>query len=166
MGLPYHTSTRGTMARFMGHRAPSLRTITVAAVLILLYLTFFDNSISSYLLPSSPNRPGIGRIPKQEISPLRSKQLVSFWKEYVHVLLQEKPTAKPLKPKTNANPAENDSGTIERPDLMTIDDETLRNMKESHGNMVNAIKNLGQHLPYEAGSRGVVMTAGGKYFGV
>lgn len=150
----------------MGHRAPSLRTITVAAVLILLYLTFFDNSISSYLLPSSPNRPGIGRIPKDQISPLRSKQLVSFWKEYVHVLLQEKPTAKPLKPKTNANPAENDSGAIERPDLMTIDDETLKNMKESHGNMVNAIKYLGQHLPYEAGSRGVVMTAGGKYFGV
>src|ERR1700761_4990496 len=117
MGLPYHTSTRGTMARFMGHRAPSLRTITVAAVLILLYLTFFDNSISSYLLPSSPNRPGIGRIPKQEISPLRSKQLVDFWKEYVRVLLQAKPMVPPLKPKSNADTVENGSGAVVRPDL-------------------------------------------------
>jgi alpha 1,2-mannosyltransferase len=149
------------MARVMGHRAPSPRTITAAAILLILYLTFFDNAISSFLLPSSPNQSGIGRIPKDQTNPLRSQQLVHFWQEYVHVLLQAKPKLPPLKLTSNA-----DTGKLERAQLVDIKDEGVRKMKESHSEMVGAVKYLGKHLPYEADTQGIVMTAGGKYFGV
>jgi alpha 1,2-mannosyltransferase len=168
MGLPYH-SPGARMARVMGHRATSTRTITSILILLVLYLVFFDNSISSFLtaLPSSPNRSGgIGRIPKEQINPLRSPKVVSFWKQYVDILTQAKPRMPKLELSGMANVFVKDAHLLPRPDLIKINDEGIKRMTESHAFMAANSMDMGARMPYEPGSRGVVMTAGGKYFAV
>ncbi|KAF2666349.1 nucleotide-diphospho-sugar transferase [Microthyrium microscopicum] len=120
---------------------------------------------------TSPNRPGIGRLPAAEMNPLKTPALTSFWKDFVDVLVSAEPMSKEIKPDGQAS-REDEQVDIKnakdhpRLDITHMEAEDLAAMQVSHRTMVEGIKTLSSRLPYTPGSRGVVMTAGGRYFGV
>jgi alpha 1,2-mannosyltransferase len=160
-------------------RAPSIRTLIIALALFALSLYLFDSKITSPIWNPSPyhsssgsnNRPGIGRRPISDSNPLQTKQLVNFWREFVDVLGDAKPQSKEIKPNGQASHEDEmvdikAAKTHPRLDITEVDEQDLLALRASHEFIVDKIKSLGPKLPYTPGTRGVAMTAGGRYFGV
>jgi alpha 1,2-mannosyltransferase len=154
-------------------RLPSLRAIiTVIVIFIVLVGLLGDHSLKAPSYPSiAHNRPGIGKWSTSQLDPLQSPQLVTFWKEFQRTLLHAKPRADPVKP--DGGVPDDDmhvdmerAKTHPRLDITRLSNEHLAAMKQSHKFMVEGVQRLVPHLPYDSGSRGIVMSAGGSYFGV
>jgi alpha 1,2-mannosyltransferase len=96
-----------------------------------------------------------------------SPQLFMFWREFEKVLEKLRPHAAPISPKKKVKAQVFDSNkTRTREGFIDIFKEDLEELKKSHREMMQQIPNFDSRLPYDRGSKGVVMTAGVQYIGV
>ena len=158
-------------------RQPALRVTLSIVVFLFLSIALLDrryNSVasSSSSYPASPpNRPGIGRIPISLIDPLQSPELIAFWKDFQKTLIYAKPKIANIKP-NGALPDDEmhvdmeKAKTHQRYENIRMADSDMESMKQAHSLAILDIKRLAPQLPFTYGSRGIVMSAGGSYFGV
>jgi alpha 1,2-mannosyltransferase len=156
----------------MRQRGLAFKLIIISAFCFFAYLCISSTTASNYLLGATDfSHSGIGRFTKSYSNPLQSPKLVSFWAKYVDVLLEAKPQVDKIKPEGSATEDDihvspEEARTHKRLNLTHLSDSELTEMKRSHSSMVESIRKLVPDFPYEAGTRGVVTTAGGAYFGV
>jgi alpha 1,2-mannosyltransferase len=99
---------------------------------------------------------------------LKTPELISFWKELENILVRARPKAAPIQPfrAPTQKELEEKPESARRLNLINIKEEDLNAMKASHGLMVRDLDELAAVLPFQPRSRGVVMSAGGNYFGM
>jgi alpha 1,2-mannosyltransferase len=173
MGRPYN-HPRSLFARLTGfHRSRSItpRAVVLALLIIIVYLTLDGRGFSSLRSPSPPGANGIGRDPVAEYNQLHAPEVVDFWKKLVGALVAAKPAVDEIKPERAASREDERvdpkaAKSHQRLDLIDLTDDDLRAMKRSHARFAAVAKALAPSLPYKRKSRGVVMTAGGAYFGM
>lgn len=160
-------------------RAPTLRILVIAVSLFATSLYLFDDRVRSSIwnpssyqgTPGTGRRPGIGRIPISYSHPLQTKELEDFWKDFVDVLANAKPRSDTVKITGHASHEDETvdikaARTHPRLDITEMSEKDLFALRASHEFVVDHIKRIGKKLPYQPGTRGVAMTAGGRYFGV
>jgi alpha 1,2-mannosyltransferase len=154
-------------------RPPTLRVAITLALCLFLSLAFLDRQYNSVASDpaSARNQQGIGRYPISIVDPLQSPELIAFWKDFQKTLLHAKPQAATVRPNGDA-PADElhvdmeKAKTHPRYDNTPVSTEDLEALKQSHKRVVEDIRDIASQLPYDLGTRGIVMTAGGSYFGV
>lgn len=97
--------------------------------------------------------------------------LARFWEDLLEDLVRAKPFANVIK--TYGSPLQDDMdpnvGYEEgrgRTDIIHISESDRAGLKSAHESFVDALVTLATQLPYKKRSRGVVVTAGGKYLGM
>jgi alpha 1,2-mannosyltransferase len=173
MGLPYN-HPRSVLGRMTGlHRSRNLtsRAVILAVLIVVVYVTLDGGGFASLRSPAPPGASGIGRDPVAEANQLHAPEVVDFWKKLVDALVEARPPVEEIKPERAASPDDehedlNAAKDHPRLDLIDLTDNDFRAMKRSHARFVAAAKALAPSLPYKKKSRGVVMTAGGAYFGM
>jgi alpha 1,2-mannosyltransferase len=173
MGLPYN-HPRSLFARLTGlHRSRNLtsRAVILAVLIIVVYVTLDGSGFASLRGPVPPGASGIGRDPVAEANQLHAPEVVDFWKQLVDALVDAKPAVDEIKPERAASREDERvdpkaAKDHQRLDLIDLTDGDFRAMRQSHARFVAAAKALAPTLPYKKKSRGVVMTAGGAYFGM
>ena len=155
-------------------RRPSLIASLLTFFLILLFIQtriHYDSSKSE--APSLPHSgPAAERPPHQlpdtKPPPNPANVLIDrqakFWRELYQIILNNEPDCK--NPPDRVVPEQLDIGfdplqDRERPDLLYMDTADVKRMREVHSNFVNDIKSI-SGLPYEPGTRGIVLTGGFK----
>lgn len=125
-------------------------------------------AVRSAFGPRSDNGGIVHRPRPQLMDPLQSPQLITFWADFEQTLLEAKPDGAPVRPWRSVSSEEEqaDPNTAVRLDYIKMDENDIKALSVSHGRMVGSLVQLAPQLPYERGTRGVVMSAGGKYFGV
>lgn len=100
-----------------------------------------------------------------------SSEMVQFWTEVLDTMLQLKPNAPPIKkmelpPVKTFTPEElKDDEPWNRYDGLRLSSRDVEGIRSSHAQFVAVSKQLAVRMPYRRHSRGIVMTAGGKYIG-
>ncbi|KAJ9643772.1 uncharacterized protein PV06_09046 [Exophiala oligosperma] len=97
-------------------------------------------------------------------SPLLKSQ-ASFWRDLYLLILNNDPNCDhppdpvvPQKLDIGYDPSHNH----QRPDILFMESKDIKRMREAHSNFINDMKKSTPKMPYEPGSRGLVMTAGFK----
>ena len=118
--------------------------------------------------PRSDNVGIVHRPRPSLMDPLQSPQLITFWTEFEKRLLEAKPDGAPVRPWRAVSFGEEqaDPNTAVRLNYIKMDENDIKALSVSHRRMVGSLVQLAPQLPYERGTRGIVMSAGGKYFGV
>jgi alpha 1,2-mannosyltransferase len=92
------------------------------------------------------------------------KQQVEFWRRLEYLFSSNPPGIDPVKKIKNTDAIGFSATTrMARPDLIAMTDDAVNIMKMSHASMVRNIQTHPPILPYRAGTRGLVATAGGSY---
>ncbi|KAL8356662.1 hypothetical protein RB601_001796 [Gaeumannomyces tritici] len=100
-----------------------------------------------------------------------SSELVQFWTEVLDAMLQLKPNAAPIKkmelpPLKFFTPEELKADEPwTRYDGLELSSRDVEGIRGTHAQFVAVSKQLAPRMPYRRHSRGIVMTAGGKYIG-
>lgn len=89
----------------------------------------------------------------------------------MEALVQASPKAQQIKPyraasREDEQVSDKHAKTHPRLNLTILEERDFKAMKLSHTSMVSSIHDLAPRFPFVTGTRGVVMTAGGKYFGM
>ncbi|KAJ9602667.1 mannosyltransferase [Cladophialophora chaetospira] len=153
-------------------RRPSLIACLLAFFVVLLFIqTRIHHGPAEPASPSVP-RPEAAAEPDQQpvpdaqppsktVSPLLDNQ-AKFWRSLYQIILNNDPNCKnapdrvvPQKLDIGFDPTQD----RQRPDLLYMDTADVKRMREAHSNFVSDMKSI-PHLPYESGSRGIVMTGG------
>jgi len=99
-----------------------------------------------------------------------SRELAHFWKVLLHEMTKNSPGIDPIQLERNAQELEYDPNwpnrTWDRLEIATLPDQELQTISQAHSAFVGGIGRLASLMPYAPNSRGIVMTAGGKYFGI
>ncbi|KAK1770004.1 mannosyltransferase putative-domain-containing protein [Phialemonium atrogriseum] len=105
--------------------------------------------------------------------PFPSPRLVQFWEELLSELLRTNPISPPISEYEHANrfdfdpKAKHPEGHVyQLPDLIELQDADRDSLKAAHNGFVSRIKDMSARLPFERGSRGIVMTARGSNIGM
>ena len=173
MGLPYN-HPRSVLGRMTGlHRSRNFtsRAVILAVLIVVVYVTLDGSGFASLRSPAPPGASGMGRDPVAEYNQLHAPEVVDFWKKLVGALVDAKPAVDEIKPERAASMDDERvdpkaAKDHQRLDLIHLTDDDFRAMKRSHAWFMAAAKALAPLLPYKKKSRGVVMTAGGAYFGM
>jgi alpha 1,2-mannosyltransferase len=102
--------------------------------------------------------------------PTKSEALLEFWNDLVALLNETEPTVAAIRPAKQASNKDEPVSILEakplpRLDLINMTEADVLSMKKAHTSMMKGVEKLGPSLPYLHGTRGIVMSAGGKYFG-
>jgi alpha 1,2-mannosyltransferase len=101
---------------------------------------------------------------------LPSQDLVVFWRQLLSAMMRTRPQIPPIEIKHPVGDREIDPNAPNRegrrPDRIEMMDWDLAAMKRSHSEYTTQARQLAPRLPYQKGSKGIVMTAGGPYFGI
>ncbi|EXJ84333.1 hypothetical protein A1O3_05000 [Capronia epimyces CBS 606.96] len=140
------------------------RSAIVAPLLgLILFLLFLQTRIRrsspsgdgqpAAILPSTRARPS---------NPLLKSQ-ASFWRDLYLIILNNDPSCD--QPPEAVVPQSLDIGfdpshDHQRPDILYMDPADIKRMREAHSNFVNDLKDTPPKMPYEPGTRGIVVTAG------
>src|ERR1700761_2277780 len=99
--------------------------------------------------------------PPKATNPLLESQ-AKFWRSLYQIILNNDPNCKnapdpvvPQKLDIGFDPTQD----RQRPDVLYMDTADIKRMREAHSNFVSDMKGV-QKLPYEPGTRGVVLTGG------
>lgn len=105
--------------------------------------------------------------------PFPSPEVVQFWEELLDGILKNGPTTPQIVSNPRATRSHFDpklqvpnGHAYQSPDLLRLKDEERDSMKKSHDGYVLKVKDIAAKLPFERGSRGVVMTAGESHLGI
>jgi alpha 1,2-mannosyltransferase len=149
-------------------RRPSLIACLLAFFLILLVLQTRVQYVP--VAPGPASIPPSAALPTHSPEPtppskpahhwLESQAL--FWRSLYQIVLNNDPNCKnppdrvlPDKLDIGFDPTQNRL----RPDLLYLDTADLKRMREAHSNFVNDLKSITK-MPYQAGTRGIVVTGG------
>ena len=154
-------------------RRPSLIVIPLAFFLVLLFI----QARVSYG-PAEPEAPAIpppkpatesALQPVPEAKPPETANALldsqaRFWRSLYQIILNNDPNCK--NPPNPVVPQQLDIGfdatqDRQRPEVLYMDTADIKRMREAHSNFVSDMKNTPK-MPYEAGTRGVVLTGGFK----
>ncbi|KAK4946833.1 mannosyltransferase [Elasticomyces elasticus] len=133
----------------------------VGTLLVLLSLLFFlqnrwhGSSVETASIP-------IDTKPPRPTSPLLKNQ-TTFWRDLYLIILNNDPNCD--KPPEVVVPQKLDIGydsshAHPRPDVMFMESADVTRMREAHTNFINDLRKTPPKMPYEPGTRGIVMTAG------
>ncbi|KAF2417251.1 nucleotide-diphospho-sugar transferase [Tothia fuscella] len=97
-----------------------------------------------------------------------SSGIIHFWKAFEQVLVSARPQCSPIVPSKNYGEHGFNASdeTRIRDNYIDMTDTDLEKLKNSHQQMVEKIHDQVPSLPYRRHTKGVVMTAGGKYVNV
>lgn len=91
------------------------------------------------------------------------KAQASFWRNLYQIILNNDPNCNhvpdpvvPQKLDIGFDPTHDH----QRPDILYMDAADVKRMRAAHSNFVNDLKNIPPQMPYDAGTRGIVMTGG------
>ncbi|KAH9429737.1 hypothetical protein MCOR02_009474 [Pyricularia oryzae] len=116
-------------------------------------------------------------VPKPPVSAFDdepSPQLVEYWTAVLDAVMEAEPQIQAIKLSQPSPDAEDTDPNVQRSKeidivrriehvVMTASDRAI--LKSTHAQMVKSAKQLGPTIPYKKNSKGIVMTAGGKYVG-
>ncbi|KIW98178.1 uncharacterized protein Z519_01762 [Cladophialophora bantiana CBS 173.52] len=109
-----------------------------------------------------PQSDGEAKPPAKIKNPLLDSQ-AAFWRDLYLIILNNDPNCRnppdlvvPQKLDIGFDPTHNHP----RPDILYMDTADIKRMREAHSNFINDLKSTPPKIPYEPGTRGIVMTGG------
>ncbi|GAB1318465.1 mannosyltransferase [Madurella fahalii] len=137
-----------------------------ARYLVLLVVPFFCTLAYFITRPTYTWRPPAHVGPPRTRLPSTSNETADWWVEFFTRLNNTQVMASPTKIKGKAR-ADNWRPDIDyaRPDLWKLSEDDQARFRQSHASIVKQLPDFARHLPYRAGTTGVVTTAGAANFG-
>lgn len=153
-------------------RRPSLIACLLAFFIVMLFIqTRVHHGPAEPLPPSPPHpdntaEPEVQPVAETQTPPKPGNRLLDnqakFWRNLYQNIVNNDPNCKnapdavvPQKLDIGFDPAQD----RQRPDVLYMDTADVKRMRETHSNFVSDLRGISR-MPYEAGTRGIVMTGG------